>query len=90
MSEPYETVIPGSLGEINLLDAKLQNCPYHAYQLLRDEAPVWIDPITGFYVVSRFDDMRRVLLDTENFSSDMRGGQGNSRNGSILSGPRAC
>ena len=79
MSEPYETVIPGSLEEINLLDAKLQNCPYHAYQLLRDEAPVWIDPITGFYVVSRFDDMRRVLLDTENFSSDMRGGQGNSR-----------
>ena len=47
------------------LDAKLQNCPYHAYQMLRDDAPVWIDPITGFYVISRFEDMRQVLLDTE-------------------------
>ncbi len=79
MNKPYEPLVPESLDEINFLDANLQNCPYHAYQLLRDEAPVWIDPITGFYVVSRFEDMRRVLLDTENFSNDMRGGQGGSR-----------
>jgi len=79
VTEPYETLVPGSLEEINFLDAGLQNCPYHAYQMLRDEAPVWIDPITGFYVISRFEDMRKVLLDTENFSNDMRGGQGGSR-----------
>lgn len=79
MTKPYETVVPGSLDEINLLDAGLQNCPYHAYQMLRDDAPVWIDPITGFYVISRFEDMRQVLLDTKNFSNDMRGGQGGSR-----------
>ncbi len=79
MKEPYETLIPESLEEVNFLDAKLQNCPYPAYQLLRDEAPVWKDPVTGFYVVSRFEDMRAILLDTKNFSNDMRGGQGNSR-----------
>lgn len=79
MTEPYETLVPESLEDINFLDSKLQNCPYHAYQMLRDEAPVWIDPVTGFYVISRFEDMRKVLLDTENFSNDMRGGQGGSR-----------
>lgn len=79
MTEPYETVKPDSVNDINFLDSSLQNCPYHAYQMLRDEAPVWIDPVTGFYVISRFEDMRKVLLDTENFSNDMRGGQGGSR-----------
>jgi cytochrome P450 len=79
MSESYEPIVPGSLDEINLLDVKLQNCPYHAYEMLRDEAPVWIDPTTGFYVITRFEDIRKLLLDTKNFSNDMRGGQGGSR-----------
>ena len=77
---PYTVVRPESLDEINLLDAKLQNCPYHAYQKLRDEAPVWQDPVTGFYVVSRFEDVRAVLLNPTDFSSDMSSeGQGSSR-----------
>ena len=79
MSKAYESIVPGSLDEINLLDVKLQNCPYHAYEMLRDEAPVWIDPVTGFYVITRFEDIRKLLLDTKNFSNDMRGGQGGSR-----------
>jgi|TARA_B110000977_G_scaffold53525_1_gene72786 cytochrome P450 len=79
MPESYEAIVPGSLEEINFLDVKLQNCPYHAYEMLRDDAPVWIDPITGFYVITRFEDIRKLLLDTKNFSNDMRGGQGGSR-----------
>ena len=79
MPESYVPIVPGSLEEINFLDFKLQNCPYHAYQMLRDDAPVWIDPITGFYVITRFEDIRKLLLDTKNFSNDMRGGQGGSR-----------
>ena len=79
MTEIYKTVVPESLEKINFLDAGIQNCPYDAYQMLRDEAPVWKDPLTGFYVISRFEDMRAVLLDTKNFSNDMRMGQGNSR-----------
>lgn len=75
---PYEAVEPKSLEDINFLDHGLQNCPYHAYRLLRDEAPVWRDPITGFYVISRFEDLRAVLLDTEQYSNDMRG-SGSSR-----------
>ncbi len=77
--EPYTPLSPSTPDEINFLDQSLQNCPYDAYQLLRDEAPVWKDPITGFYVITRFEDMRKVLLDTQNFTNDMRGGQGGSR-----------
>ena len=76
--EPYVPVTPAVTSDINFLDHGLQNCPYHAYRLLRDEEPVWIDPITGFYVITRFDDLRGVLLDPSNFSNDMRAG-GSSR-----------
>lgn len=73
---PYEPVVPDSADEINFLDHRLQNCPYHAYRLLRDDAPVWKDPITGFFVVSRFDDVREVLLNTADFTNRMGAGGG--------------
>ena len=76
---PSQPIRPESLDDIKLLDAGLQNCPYHAYQKLRDQAPVWKDPLTGFYVITRFEDVRRVLLDTERFVNGMRGGQGGGR-----------
>jgi cytochrome P450 len=48
---------------------------------LRDEQPVYRMPETGFYVVTRYDDVRRVLQDTENFrnagprpSGELQGG----------------
>jgi cytochrome P450 len=75
---PYTTVEPAALADINLLDQRLQNCPYPAYELLRNEAPVWKDPITGFYVISRFEDLRAILLDTDSYISNMRG-SGSSR-----------
>ncbi|NKB98198.1 MAG: cytochrome P450 [Pseudomonadales bacterium] len=72
---PYEPFNPDSLGDINFLDRRVQNCPYHAYQKLRDEAPVWQDPLTGFYVISRFEDLRGALLDPAKFGNSMQGGQ---------------
>jgi cytochrome P450 len=70
---PYEPVVPETIEAVNLFDHRVLNCPYPAYDLLRDEAPVWKDPITGFYVISRFEDLRKVLLDTESYSNDMSG-----------------
>lgn len=67
MDEPVE---PHALDEVNLLDAEIQECPYPAYDLLRSEAPVWQDPLTGFYVVTRYDDLRAILMDTEHFSNE--------------------
>jgi cytochrome P450 len=52
---------------VNFFDADTNNCPYHAYQELRDEAPVWLDPRTGMYVITRYDDVRAVVMDTANF-----------------------
>ena len=77
--QPYEAIHPERLEDINLLDQSLQNCPYHAYQKLREEAPVWHDPTTGFYVVSRFEDLRGMLLNPASFANGMSGGQGGSR-----------
>ena len=76
--KPYEPVRPDALEDIDFLDGALQNCPYHAYEKLREEAPIWQDPITGFFVISRFDDIRDVLLDPKRFVNSMEGGQ-NSR-----------
>ncbi len=77
---PYRPVVPESLDDINLLDVDLQNCPYHAYEKLRDEMPVWKDPLTGFYIITRFEDLHDILLDPERFVNSMRGGQGGGRN----------
>ena len=60
---------------INLLDAELQQCPYEAYKALRDEAPVYRQPGTDIYVVTRYDDVRRVLTDSTTFPSSAEKGR---------------
>src|SRR5687768_14331345 len=67
MADPIR---PDSPEEVNLLDVETQECPYPAYKVLRDEAPVFKDPVTGFYTITRYDDLRQVLMDTEGFSSN--------------------
>jgi len=52
-----------------LLDPKVQQCPYSAYHKLRDEAPVYLDPDTEFYVITRFEDVRMILRDSETFGN---------------------
>ncbi len=41
------------LSDINFLDPGLQENPYEAYEVLRKEAPVYLSPDTGFFVVSK-------------------------------------
>jgi cytochrome P450 len=57
--------------EVNLFDAETQQCPYSAYQSLRDQAPAYQCPATGMYVITRFEDVRRVLTDTECFTNEI-------------------
>ncbi|MEM7097708.1 MAG: cytochrome P450 [Pseudomonadota bacterium] len=76
--QPYEPVVPESTEDINFLSHGIQNCPYHAYHTLREKAPVWQDPVTGFFVITRFEDIRNILLDPKRFVNSMQGGQ-NSR-----------
>ncbi len=55
---------------VNLFDPETQRCPYDAYKTLRDEAPVYQCPATGMYVITRFDDVRQILTDTEHFTNE--------------------
>ncbi len=59
--------------QINFFDPAVNACPYPAYAVLRDQAPVWRDPLTGLYVITRYDDLREVLLDPARFSNQPQG-----------------
>lgn len=43
--------------------------PYATYRAMRDEAPVWREPVTGHVFVTRYDDVLAVLKDSR-FSSN--------------------
>lgn len=62
-------VVPESLSDVTLINPEIQECPFPTYDLLREEAPVFHDPITGMYVVTRYEDLRTIALDYENFSN---------------------
>lgn len=62
-------VVPTSTESVTLIDPEVQECPFPTYDLLREEAPVFQDPVTGMYVVTRYADLRKVALDYENFSN---------------------
>ena len=58
---------------INFYDPEIQKCPYEQYKTLRDDHPVYQDPDTGIYHVSRYEDVRYVLSNHELFSGNVRG-----------------
>ena len=47
-----------------------QRDPFPAYARLRDHEPVFYDERTGYWVVSRYDDVRAAFSDWETFSSE--------------------
>jgi cytochrome P450 len=47
----------------------VQRCPFPYYDRLRKEAPVYIDPDTGVYVLTRYNDVVQALKDHARFSS---------------------
>jgi len=44
--------------------------PFEFYQVLREQAPVYLLPGTNIYMLSRLDDIRQAAKDTATFSSD--------------------
>ncbi len=56
--------------DYSLLDPAVQECPYAAYAALRREAPVYRMPETGYYIISRYADIREALRRTDVFSND--------------------
>lgn len=53
---------------VDLSDVAIQKCPWDAYKTLRDEAPVYRMPDTGMYVVTRYEDICRIVRDPARFS----------------------
>ena len=54
-----------------LLDPAVQRNPFSYYQRLRERQPVLRMPGTGFYVLTRYEDLRAVLRDTQTFSNTL-------------------
>ncbi len=57
------------LSELDFFSAEVQECPFHVYQQLQEEAPVWQIPGTNVFVVTRYDDIREIIRDPSRFSS---------------------
>lgn len=46
----------------SFMDPDVQKCPFPFYDKLREEQPVYHDPGTGHYVLTRYDDVRKALM----------------------------
>jgi cytochrome P450 len=55
----------------SLLDPAIQACPFPYYARMREVAPVYRMPETGFYLISRYEDIKAVLADPVTFSNDI-------------------
>src|ERR1700760_4650358 len=73
--------MPDAVSEINFFDEETHDCPYPAYQALRDQAPVWQDPVTGMWTLTRYDDIRAALLDPERFTNRIGNSAGATERG---------
>ncbi len=49
---------------------------WDVYRTLRDDHPVYVDPASGEYVLSRFEDVYRAVIDWERFSSVVQEAEG--------------
>ena len=58
--------------EGSLLDPAVQACPFPYYKQMRDVAPVYRMPETGFYLISNYEDLKNILSDPETYSNDIQ------------------
>jgi cytochrome P450 len=61
---------------LTLTDPAVLACPWPAYKTLREEAPIYRDPVTGMYIVTRFADIRAIAADPKTFVNNTRQLQG--------------
>lgn len=55
----------------SLLDPAVQACPFAYYEQMREQAPVYRMPETGFYLISTYEDLKAVLSDPVTYSNDI-------------------
>jgi cytochrome P450 len=59
------------LSNINPYDPEIIENPWEFFDLLRREAPVYAMPNQAYYLISRYDDIMKIVMDTETFSSNL-------------------
>lgn len=59
----------GNLDKFSMLDADTARCPFAYYAAMRREAPVHLDPGTGFYWVTRYEDYLDLARDNKRLSA---------------------
>lgn len=62
--------------DFSFMDPAVQSDPFEFYEVLHEQCPVYRMPETDMYMVTKYEDMREVLKDTELFSSDLVAFQG--------------
>lgn len=55
---------------ISFADREVYACPFSAYDRLREEQPVYRDPKSGHYILTRYDDVRRAMLNVAALSNN--------------------
>ena len=63
------------IDEIVPMSPEMLKCPSIMNQRFHHEAPVFQDPTTGIFFISRYDDVVAMSMDHRTFSSVMPGGQ---------------
>lgn len=71
--------VPADVARITLTDPEFQKAPFAIWRLLQQHAPVHLDPVTGIYVITGYEAVRRATMDTARLSS--RSGQISVREG---------
>jgi cytochrome P450 len=59
------------LSAFSLLDPEIQSDPFEMYQAMHAAPGIYRMPETGFYIASRYADVRAVLMDPKTFSNDV-------------------
>ena len=67
---PYAAAASGAAKDYHGYEPFQMKDPFGAYAQLRAEAPVMFDERVGYYVVTRYDDVKSVFEDWETFSSE--------------------
>jgi cytochrome P450 len=62
------------MGTYQPLDPAFLERPWDSYRWLRDEHPVWRDPASGAYLISRFDDVWETAANWQQFPSEPKAG----------------
>ncbi len=67
---------------VSFADPAVQLCPFAAYDRLREGAPVYKDPLTGNYVLTRYEDVRKALMNVKALRN--RTGLNTTRESSVM------